>query len=561
MNINTKKFGDKVLEMSFDRNTIKHLGISMYSSMPPAIAELIANAYDADAEEVIITIDNKLKKITVKDNGIGMSFDKINDHFLKIGRNRRDDESVRTDKGRHVTGKKGLGKLALFGLAQEIQIETTEKKSKEKTMFILNWEDIIGENSSATGEPYKPDSFPMEKENLYEQGTKVELRKIKRKTAIHIDELAKKISWLFNFDLDDFKVKIIDESDGREISIDRTNRYKVIEEIGLQKKWTIPKDYKIDLKDEINGEIYACIKPIAARYKGISLYANGRMVNAPSFFDIPESGHFFSYISGWLEVNFIDDESDDLISTNRQSLNWDSEYIMGIGLREKIQGLLRRLRGEWENIRKKDKQKRVESDIGFSVKQWKDSLSPEYRVAISKIINILYKGEQEETDYKEIIRITHGEIMPDFPEYNLWFGLHKNIMNDEGTAELFKGGHYYDAVDQAIKVYMEKLQDLSGVNEDGNNLIEKVFKYKNISPIEITNKKTETEQNIERANQNHALGVHFGFRNPKAHHSTGKIKKKGIISKNDCLRILVIISHLYSNLDKRKKPKQITGKS
>ena len=41
---------DKLL-MTFEANTIKHLVVKMYSNMPPALAELIANAYDACATE------------------------------------------------------------------------------------------------------------------------------------------------------------------------------------------------------------------------------------------------------------------------------------------------------------------------------------------------------------------------------------------------------------------------------------------------------------------------------------------------------------------------------
>src|SRR5258705_9231480 len=75
----------KKLEMSFDPNTIEHLGIKMYSSLPTAIAELIANAYDADAQKVEIYLVDKTKnrEIIVADNGIGMSFDDINNFFLK----------------------------------------------------------------------------------------------------------------------------------------------------------------------------------------------------------------------------------------------------------------------------------------------------------------------------------------------------------------------------------------------------------------------------------------------------------------------------------------------
>src|SRR5256885_854949 len=41
-------------ELRFDLGTIKHLGLQMYSTLPPVIGELIANAWDADARRVDI---------------------------------------------------------------------------------------------------------------------------------------------------------------------------------------------------------------------------------------------------------------------------------------------------------------------------------------------------------------------------------------------------------------------------------------------------------------------------------------------------------------------------
>lgn len=36
-----------------------------------------------------------------------------------------------------------------------------------------------------------------------------------------------------------------------------------------------------------------------------------------------EAGHTFSYISGWIDADFIDEFDSDLISTDRQSISWD----------------------------------------------------------------------------------------------------------------------------------------------------------------------------------------------------------------------------------------------
>lgn len=86
---------EKQLIMFFEANTIQHLGVKMYSTIPPALAELIANSYDACVTEVYVKLyDGTEKKVIVQDNGIGMSFDQVNDYFLRIGRKRRVEQQV-----------------------------------------------------------------------------------------------------------------------------------------------------------------------------------------------------------------------------------------------------------------------------------------------------------------------------------------------------------------------------------------------------------------------------------------------------------------------------------
>ena len=105
--------------MKFDPKVIEHLGVRMYSTIPPVLGELIANAYDADATKVeIMLYDKEEKKIVIRDDGLGMSFDDINEKFLVIGRNRREGGDT-TLGGRKVIGKKGLGKLSFFGIVQD----------------------------------------------------------------------------------------------------------------------------------------------------------------------------------------------------------------------------------------------------------------------------------------------------------------------------------------------------------------------------------------------------------------------------------------------------------
>jgi signal transduction histidine kinase len=73
---------EQQLKMTFTPNTIEHLGVRMYSTLPPVVAELIANSQDADATEVHVFLkDNGNKEIVVSDNGHGMSFLEINENF------------------------------------------------------------------------------------------------------------------------------------------------------------------------------------------------------------------------------------------------------------------------------------------------------------------------------------------------------------------------------------------------------------------------------------------------------------------------------------------------
>jgi len=137
---------EKSLKMSFDPQTIEHLGVKMYSNIPNAIAELIANAFDADANNVYIDLyeDAGEKRIEVKDDGDGMSFEDINEKFLRIGRKCREEGQIFSPSGkRKVTGRKGLGKLAFFGIGNTIEISTIKKGAAQKVVFILDWDEII----------------------------------------------------------------------------------------------------------------------------------------------------------------------------------------------------------------------------------------------------------------------------------------------------------------------------------------------------------------------------------------------------------------------------------
>lgn len=57
--------------MSLSLNVLNHLGINLYSNVPAVLSEIVANSWDADAENVTIAISSD--EIIIEDNGCGMT--------------------------------------------------------------------------------------------------------------------------------------------------------------------------------------------------------------------------------------------------------------------------------------------------------------------------------------------------------------------------------------------------------------------------------------------------------------------------------------------------------
>ena len=78
---------EKKLTLQFHGRIIDHLGIQMYQSPVAAIAEMVSNSWDADAEKVQIFFRDQggeNKYIEIIDNGTGMTFEECQKKFLQV---------------------------------------------------------------------------------------------------------------------------------------------------------------------------------------------------------------------------------------------------------------------------------------------------------------------------------------------------------------------------------------------------------------------------------------------------------------------------------------------
>ena len=104
-----------------------------YSSTEKALKELVDNAWDADAEQVSITLPAPLSNdpILVIDDGTGMTAQELSAHYLKIASDRRSKRGLRTaGKQRLIKGRKGIGKFAGLMAASVMKLTTCARSSE-----------------------------------------------------------------------------------------------------------------------------------------------------------------------------------------------------------------------------------------------------------------------------------------------------------------------------------------------------------------------------------------------------------------------------------------------
>lgn len=534
------------LVLKFEPKTIEHLGVKMYSTLPPALAELISNAYDADASEIEVNFHEQTGSpisISVRDNGCGMSFDDIQNKFLSIGRDRREkDGDVPSPKyGRLPTGKKGLGKLALFGIAKEVTIDTV--KGGRRNRFVLDWDTLY----SSEGQ-YNPKIEVSDEDSEKKDGTVIQLRKLKRKSRFDIDSIADGLSKIFITE-SDFRIRLKRTGgvDNEIIDVDSARRY---EQIDKQFSWG---EADLDVGEYENSEdvefqFITSEKPIKPNsgLRGITIFSRGKLVNAPEFFSDSTSSHVFQYLTGWIKADFIDLLDEDVISTNRQSLNWEHEDMLVF--REWLQDLISKVKADWSKKRKEMKNKDFEEKTGIDKEKWMSTLPAGVKGAAEKIIGTLSNDEAVDDSFNPVVWALH-EIIPEYPELH-WRHLHEKIK--ERVFSYYENEQFAEAADQGTKIYAQVLRDMSGKTEDGVALAS-VFsagskQAPSIPDIQVADVDTESGRNIQEGQGHMTRGLMAGFRNPM-NHQPFDILVPGTFSRLDCLNILSLISYLTTRLD------------
>ena len=369
---------NRTLRLSYHGRIIDHLGIQMYQSPVAAVAEVVSNSWDADAENVWIELPRRMDagaEISIRDDGIGMTFGECEERYLRVGWQRRgnDPNELTAGKQRPILGRKGIGKFAGFGIAQRITVATVSRETGERTVFELDLaklraDEYVAEGGEIPVGEYKGPS----KGRKGRHGTVVTLGGLamRRRPSRTTFAAAMARRFLLTQRAADFSVFV----NGKPLPK---------REPGGRAQFTFPAEYTKDEAPEgleaedgwgverlpdgpqVRWQILFYRSPInVPELRGISVFAKGKLAQSPFFFNL--SGglggqHGLEYMSGKVEADYVDSLPDDLIATERQRINWQHEAVAELleWGQERVQQLLR----IWQNRRNEGRIQKIEDRI------------------------------------------------------------------------------------------------------------------------------------------------------------------------------------------------------
>lgn len=401
------------LILTFAGNIVKHLGVQMYAGRPvPAIAELISNAWDADATEVDVRLplgepwisSNANHFIEVADTGNGMTWDMVRDAYLDVGRDRREEEKTdRSEGGRLLQGRKGVGKLAGFGIADIMDVQTVHKAADpavgEQVLiwFRLSLSEL---KKSKKGAPvdlvYAGPISSAPPGGRVKQGTTVTLRQLHQKRAQNADRFHNSMAQRFLLIGPQFLVRI----NGEELRE---------EEIKLQWRW--PDKGWTTEEVEGCGPVHYWIgftekprKQSEGELSGILIYTRDKISQESTFFEISggvTGQHGLRYMVGMVKVEWLDAGIDapDLIATHRGSIAWESPQ--GAALQAWGQRLLRKHLADWAKLRTQLREKET-TELHPKMKARIERLAPAYRDVAMQFVDKFTAIEMEVDEFEAI---------------------------------------------------------------------------------------------------------------------------------------------------------------
>ena len=503
-------------EMTLSLNVLEHLGINLYSNIPSVLSEIVANAWDADADKVYIEFNKAKDLIEIKDNGIGMSHSEINERFLRVGYQRRADQGLLTSKRKRAPmGRKGIGKLSLFSIANKVDIYTV--KNKEGSAFQMDLNDIRRTIQDKDQDIYHPLQLPTDSID-FEEGTKIILRDLRRRQTIGTAKsLRRRVARRFsiigadkNFDVfingeqvtpsdRDYysKLQYMWTYGGSTVAIKLAynlsrvpqNREAAVKDRGIRiSGWLGTVNESHQLKDEESGD----------NLNRIAIFVRGKMAQEDILGDFSERGVYASYLIGELRVDDFDlDNQDDASTSNRQHLVEDDHRYLE--LREILAEELKYIQGQWRVFRAQDGATKALEIPELTA--WVESLPSKHKNSAKSWLGRIYRLRTNSPDERKSL-LRHAVFAFEFHKANQNLSALESIDDSslDSVLEIFndldilENNLYGQIIRQRVRI-LKTLQEK--INDNHHERIIQNFLYEHLWLLDPHWERVEASEHME----------------------------------------------------------------
>ena len=419
---------DPQYRMEISLNVLEHLGINLYSNVPSVLSEIVANSWDADASELIVRFLPEESTIIIQDNGVGMTHAQVNERFLLIGYRRRDKQPGMTTKGRDPMGRKGIGKLSIFSIANEITVETV--CGQKRSALCMKREDIR-EAIKQNKKYYLPK--PLSTNDIdFEKGTRITLKGLKkRQTVSTVKALRTRLARRFSVIGPNYDFEVI--VNDCEITPEDRGYYDKIQYI-----WTYgdtssasPHCKKLENSEPRPSNIAEPSMTVSGwlgtvkesrqlkdsygeNLNRIAIFVRGKTAQEDILADFSERGIYASYLIGELRIDELDtDHEEDAATSSRQKIVEDDPRYLA--LKEFLINELKHIQNKWSELR-------LEAGVKSAreipaVKKWIDDLPPQYSRKAKKWLGRINRINVDKIDERRQLT-KHAILAFEFYKWN-----------------------------------------------------------------------------------------------------------------------------------------------
>ena len=461
------------LDFEIAFGAIRHFGKNLYTTNPPAIAELVANGWDAYATECRILFNGN-NELLISDNGIGMTDDEFQNRYARSGFVK--DENIRIPNGmkkRPYMGKKGIGKFSAFSLGDTYELYTKSEEDNCWKKITLKSDQL---NTNQAKVPIKIErindiSYLLLKFAFnfnHNTGTFIYIPNLKRNiTDSTLTSLKQLLPRRFSVDIlsefPEFTLYINNDK----LDLTKHFFYNNIEYLFSinntkdESKNKFPQllGENIVVKPPLNKTIKGWIASVdlpkklrsedGTRLTGVTIYINGKLADENILKNILDDRVTNSYIIGEINADYLDTTELDPVLSSREGLN--QELTSVIELRDYIKDLRNELIDGWNEMR-------ASRDI-----EKQDYI----KIAINKPENKFYYDKLDESTKKRFHK--YAQKLFDQPDpkntqekiIDILFSALVQIVNDEEFVKLLNK----EGVEESeLLSYIQKLFSITEIN-------------------------------------------------------------------------------------------------